>query len=150
MRSCWHGYHGTALVLTETECRDMFEKYIEKHPVEGWLVEDILEDGCVGSASELEFEKSDGNGIFQISRISGATGCDGMWFVPFISKDGRDMIDEDLYVLWGKDPAPFGIAYPSYLDIVEEFQSTVGGYLPENFDWDNHIGELTFAQYMPD
>lgn len=63
-----------------------------------------------------------------------------------------DAMPDLCYVLWGeKDmcgPEAFDKKpYDSYGDFVKEFQDKLSAYLPEDFDWNAHIGNITFASY---
>ncbi len=37
--------------------------------------------------------------------------------------------------------------YASYQDFVQEFRDKVGSYLPEDFDWNVHLGYLSYAAW---
>lgn len=37
--------------------------------------------------------------------------------------------------------------YDSYEDFVDEFRRKMGQYLPEDFDWDAHIGRINYSAY---
>ena len=37
--------------------------------------------------------------------------------------------------------------YDSYEDFVDEFRRKMGQYLPEDFDWDEHIGRFNYSAY---
>lgn len=37
--------------------------------------------------------------------------------------------------------------YDSYEDFVDEFRRKMGQYLPEDFDWDAHIGRFNYSAY---
>lgn len=98
--------------------------------------------------------------------------CEGPMFVPFFRSDGRmnrhecredgtyegismqtpDLENGALYVLFShKDldsvNAFFERPYASYNDFVKEFVDQLGAYLPEDFDWNAHLGNLSYACY---
>lgn len=37
--------------------------------------------------------------------------------------------------------------YPSYQAFVDEFKAKLGAYLPQDFDWDAHLGRFSYACY---
>lgn len=37
--------------------------------------------------------------------------------------------------------------YASYQNFIQEFKDKVGGYLQEDFNWNAHLGNLTYAAY---
>ncbi len=100
---------------------------------------------------------------------------DGFALWPFFRPDGRmnisekkqdgsyehpimrhpmweDDKDERCYVLFSErdftSPKVFmRPAYASYEEFKQEFILQVGGYLPEDFDWDAHLGYFSYACY---
>lgn len=100
---------------------------------------------------------------------------DGFTFWPFFRKDGRMNVAEEkpdgdwedaemyhpmwegegidrCYVIFSmKDftsPRVFERpAYSSYEEFVQEFKDQVEAYLPEDFDWNAHLGVISYACY---
>lgn len=99
---------------------------------------------------------------------------DGLAFWPFFRPDGRMNImeqkpdgeweDDEMhhpmweagecscYVIWSErsftSPKVFiRPAYNSYEDFVQEFKDAVGAYLPDDFDWNAHLGYMSYACY---
>lgn len=99
--------------------------------------------------------------------------CDGMHLSPYYSNghpnvefynnedgvlelnpDYKDLwfLGENSYVAFSErslddyrafDEKPYG----SYEEFVQEFKDKFGRYLPEDFDWDAHIGRISYAAY---
>lgn len=59
--------------------------------------------------------------------------------------------DENRYAIYSKHnmygPAAFPPPYNTYDELKNEFQQRLHAYLPEDFDWDSHIGALSYAYY---
>lgn len=99
---------------------------------------------------------------------------DGVTFWPFYRKDGKKNLseqDEDGYwespegshPIWdsNEDRCYFLFAdraldtveafeekpYASYEAFVQEFKDKMEAYLPEDFDWNAHLGNLTYAAF---
>lgn len=73
---------------------------------------------------------------------------EGKHFSPFADDKPFDEEPETMLVIvanrWYK---PFEAAYTGPDEIRKEFQDAVGKYLPEDFDWDAHIGEFSCTVY---
>lgn len=156
MSSWWAGYHGTAFVMNKGE----FNKVADGLG-EDW---DPFEDDI-----DFCFVNSSGKNII-ITRISNDS-CDGMRLIPFVNKDGvpniyipgedgqrpkqiPDILDlrgDDCYVVFTdrgtSGPGMFQNPYKSYEEIKEEFREKLGEYFPEDFNWDSHIGDFSYACY---
>lgn len=99
---------------------------------------------------------------------------DGLTFWPFYNPDGRININEqkengdwkcaeythpiweskasECYVCWSdKDMCSVKAfdqkPYESYDAFVQEFKNKFGAYLPEDFDWNAHLGYMSYACY---
>lgn len=62
----------------------------------------------------------------------------------------RALKEDDTYILWSdkdmESPRVFERpAYSSYEEFVQEFKDKVGRYLPEDFDWNGHLGSMSYA-----
>lgn len=170
MSSYWAGYSGTGLVLTVPEFNKMLKQYKEKNPDQSEIIDtaiengDLNETGFIMSATDKTFT------VFELSDDDVA----GVTFFPFYRSDGRENVTEKKedgkweylesnYPIWdlNEDRCYFLFSdkdmnsvkafdekpYASYQDFVQEFKNKIGGYLPENFDWDAHLGNLTYAAY---
>lgn len=173
MSSYWAGYYGTALVLNENEFEDFLNKYTEiRHPETFTrpYIDQLFEDCPIG---EYDFIKSRVPetpaalaDCFNITPVLHEE-TDGPWFAPFIRPNGDwNLIDgikytdietditrgENRYVIfsdcnldsprnWVKP------AYPTYDSLVQEFKDKLQKYLPDDFDWNAHIGRFSYAAY---
>lgn len=99
---------------------------------------------------------------------------DGLTFWPFYRPDGRMNVMEEkpddewedqemhhpmwesgeckCYVIWSEkdftSPRVFERpAYGSYGEFVQEFKDSMEAYLPEDFDWNAHLGYMSYACY---
>lgn len=137
--SYWAGYSGIALILTETEFPN---ENIAK------CDEDMAQKGAE---------------IFHITHLSHED-CEGIAFIPYRKSDGTinmylnkisDQIEKsfhDIYCIFSSyDPAgPFSIEntpYRGYKDIHQEFYQKLKDYLPKDFDYHAHIGQIWYAAY---
>ena len=166
MRQYWAGYHGSALVMNEEEF-ELFKKlYAEKRGMDSERLEDVIWSEGIREVAFIRSACGQAT-TFKITDIL-RDDCDGMWFVPYRShgkpnlyhknKDGYDsreeynLRSENLYVVFSDHtmdgPSAFvKIPYRTYEDLINEFKEKLVGYLPEDFDWDKHIGMFSYAAY---
>lgn len=168
MSSYWCGYYGTALVLKEEEYEDFLIRYAKANNMNQEEMNDELDTYGV---REFQFVKSnmkgqmpDDNNAFNVIDIL-KDDCDGMRLFPFFV-NGKENTEENfgydvvmkelqyynLYVVFSDknlhSPNVFKKpAYESYEDLVNEFKAKMETYLPETFDWDQHIGSFSYAAY---
>lgn len=111
--------------------------------------------------SKKEFQESDPFDHFYITKIL-TDDCDGMQFDPYFH-NGRPNLPTSDYVAYdlrGQNSyvafsdfnlddvqAFFGMPYKSYEEFVQEFKDKFQKYLPDDFDWDAHIGRFSYAAY---
>lgn len=164
MSSYWAAYYGDALVLTGDEFENFVDKYAE---VNGIPRNTIFDDETI---EEYAFCKSeDLNKTFHIAPVL-KDNCDGMHLIPF-KYNGEDNVyvldengkikqfihskilrDKDCYAIFSERNR-YGIKafseppYHSYEELKHEFQNILQDYLPNNFDWDDHIGNFSYAAY---
>lgn len=60
--------------------------------------------------------------------------------------------EKDVYAIWSdknlNSPEAFvEQPYKSYEDLKQEFKDKLASYLPDDFDWDSHIGVFDFASF---
>lgn len=164
MSSYWTGYHGVALVMEAGEFEEFKEKYKSIHQIdfdEEWSIDEykfvasnpdtnsfniagILDDCCEGAA---------------LSTFLGTDGKKNVFCFDEFEKDRnpyfRDIhlwVSPTLYVVFAdKDMDGFDAftekPYVSYEELRQEFKNKLERYLPEDFDWDAHIGRLDYACY---
>ena len=68
----------------------------------------------------------------------------------FHDLNGDVSYPDEMLVIWAKKwngINPFGATYSCPDEIIEEFLLLIGMYLPENFDWNAHIGEFSCSIY---
>lgn len=169
MSSYWAPSYGTALVLNETEFMDFVSRYEAIHPLQPDedSIPEILDNGNLSEVSFIPSEKMDQE-YFYMDRIC-EDECDGMMLIPVIRPEGaynqsiydkekNELIQEiivytwrchDSYAIWAtRSTSVFHPNhYDSYEELLLEFQSMMKSYLPEDFDWNDHIGQFSYAQY---
>lgn len=177
MSSYYAAYHGSALVLNEYEFDMFIENYkqLVVSKLNGELVDDF--NGMISGegyqireylfirSKDLDKDPNDilVNGsqemIFEILDIS-PDNCDGMLLCPYLY-DGKLHWDADnyrgyrgksIYVIFSDyqldSPHTFlQMPYNSYNDFVNEFKDKLNAYLPNDFDWDKHIGSFSYCCY---
>lgn len=175
MSQFWTGYYGTGLMLSQNEFIEMLKKYVKENIRRGNRVCDLEEINAYvydGEAefyvNEYDFIRSDGSGSFYVSEYTSDT-YEGFFFSPFFvngkanvtykdeNGDWQESIDEfieieydPVYLIFSdKDfisPMVFTEKpYDSYKDFKDEFRCKIGTYLPEDFDWDSHLGSFRCA-----
>lgn len=158
MSMYWTGYHGQGLVLSTDEFDAFLDVYVEKVKEDAMAVEQ-LEDwkaGCIDIA-EVEFLNSSG-GDMPFDIIFVGDDCEGFHFTPFRIGQKPNMeweaveIGEKAYII-DSDRDIDNMesfekkAYESYEDFVQEFKDKCAGYLPDDFDWDAHLGMFDYARF---
>lgn len=161
MSSYWAGYSGVGLVLREPEYVRFLKEYSKKHS----LSETFFDEYCKEqSINEHGFVRTNGEKNFFVTEIS-TDCCEGMYFKPFIyngepntyDKRGLNIIDyrwsdENCYVFFSdKNMEGYNAfiekPYASYDAFVQEFKDKLSGYLPDDFEWDEHLGNFAYACY---
>lgn len=70
------------------------------------------------------------------------------FFTSFADNKPFDEEPERMLVIRAKNVyEPFRAAYSGPEEIRKEFQDIIGKYMPEDFDWDAHIGEFSGTIY---
>lgn len=154
MASYWAAYYGTALVLNENEFEDFKEKYNGIHKVN---LDEIFEDMPV---QEYEFVRSKNINLsngdpFPITEVN-HDDCDGMYLIPYVEEDDPDKWSlwrtQNVYAVFSDKNMNCMAAfkekrYESYEALVDEYKEKLLAYLPEDFDWDHHIGQFSYAAF---
>lgn len=165
MSSYWNAYYGDALILNEEEFDAFCKCYAKAHQLE----EEFLGD-MEYSIEEYEFIQSrEKDKTFQITRIS-ADDTDGKFFIPFIfdGKINKAEYDEaghvvkevksrhwrehDCYAIFADRNRYLGNSffvsvYRCYNEFVQEFKGKLENYLPDDFNWDEHLGIFSYAAW---
>lgn len=162
MSSYWAGGHGVALMLTMEEAKKIVKRHMNHFPNDD-VTEFLEKNGIECNFEEFEFTNIRGENPFKMTYIS-TDYCDGMCFIPFRLFDGSDNIGEckrDAIYFWRtKDTvaifadhnmecmeAILDPPYKSYEDLLNEFKGKLEGLVPDDFNWYDRIGSLSFAAY---
>lgn len=69
---------------------------------------------------------------------------EGLAFRPFTSNEEEH--PQKMVIVWAKhQPEPFSAAYQCFEELRDEMRTAAERYLPEGFDWDSHIGYVTYT-----
>lgn len=165
MSSYWSATNGIALVLSYEEMDEIVENYCRKYP-DSKLAEKkqkekenfiLFEDDVFEFTNGIMFSVTDVNTDY----------ADGMYFIPFKCPDGSfntlDKCETDDYVSYAwREPGVYALfsehamdsaeafiqnPYPTYEDLVQEFKNKLIGLVPDDFNWDAHIGRFSYATY---
>lgn len=155
--SYWAAYSGQGLVLDKQEFDDFLEAYALVAGKDDNAVKQLDEyiEGDIG-IEEVKFTKPGTDETFQFS-VADDSCCEGFRLWPY-RVDGKknskyetvDIPMTDIYFLEA-DRQLDGIncfderPYKSYEAFVQEFKDKLSAYLPEDFDWDAHIGIYSYA-----
>ena len=161
MSQYWAGYRNAGMVLEEKEFNAFLEKYKEVHSDDQDVQSQIeaLDNGNT-PIDEIKFFTSDAvyddtDATFRIEKIGEDT-CEGPYFVPFRMNGQTNVACQGerkfgtLYFI----PAAYDLCaptvfekqpYSSYDSFLREMDGKADCYLPNNFDWDAHIGVLSYA-----
>ena len=174
MSSWWGGYYGSGLVLNQGEFDGFLVAYKEWNHIDGdkdlFSEEPMSEFSFIRSIhageyfSGSEVKPEDSFGIEAVLQEE----CDGMRFIPYMNREEKNLCmrdgtltpdysscdrrGEDLYVIWSDKEFDSVQAfeekpYASYEEFRNEFIEKAQRYLPEDFDWDSHLGRLTYAVF---
>lgn len=151
-----------ALVLSEKEYCNLLESYIEKTTDETKeIAENLLNDTYEGDISEYKLNK---HNPFTITPVI-TDECDGMTFTPLYVKNTpnagpnfhtptvwENRRTHNWYLISvEKQITPihflFKQTYTTPKEIYDELQNKTKDYLPNDFDWDKHIGLFEYCQY---
>lgn len=153
MSQYWAGYHGLALVLDTNEFQIFLNNYRKLHTDDTTrALDEQTDDGenplldC--TIREYPFQPCVGDKEFYVVNVL-TDDNDGMRSVIVENLRNQDSFvfftDEDMTsgsYLDGKTKQ-----YHSFQDVLTEFQNKMKDYLPEDFNWDSHIGDFSYACY---
>lgn len=158
--SYWAGYNGHGLCLTEDEYKEFLNNYVNVQTAAGnhealCEMEKLNEDECL---DDVWFVSPSGEKFSLFCADDGS--MEGFRLIPY-RKDGKpneewdtcpQTLTDNMYVLECERPID-GMQcfekkpYESYEEFVAEFRRKMEAYLPEDFDWDSHIGMYNYACY---
>lgn len=158
MSSYWAAYHGQGLALTAQEFHDFLKNYKGKCKDEKTLEQIRYVMDGEEDISEVDFIASDGSKFNIVCADDNFT--NGFRLTPYVingepNKEwdmNEDFPRSDVYII-SANKAIDGMdcfverAYKSYEEFVGEFKNKLAQCLPEDFDWDSHIGIFSYACY---
>lgn len=139
----WTIFTETVLFIPEEEKEDFLKRYLQK--TDNCFMSDdefqkILAEG--GSLKQLHT-----NTFFCVNTFQAENTDEGV----LCAFDGTeiDELDEGFYIVTDHPTTPIALlrdhTYSSIDDIIAEFKSYAGDYLPEDFDWMHHVGTLYYS-----
>lgn len=159
MSSYWAGYAGQGLCLTDGEFREFLDNYKAMSTNKKSLKQvEEYEDSC-GNVSEITFRNGKNEKFSFFMADDGC--CEGFRLIPYRIggkpntgyRPNLDMPDANIFIL-NADHQLDGMkafnpkkVYPSYKAFRTEFERKLGEYMPDDFDWDAHIGIYSYACY---
>ena len=165
MSSHWAATHGIALVLSYKEMDEIVETYCQKYP-NTELAQKKQDEKDYFSLYEDDFFELANGIMFSVTDVN-TDYADGMYFIPFKCQDGSfntlDKCETDDYVSYAwREPGVYALfsehamdsaeafiqnPYTTYEDLVQEFKNKLIGLVPDDFNWDAHIGRFSYATY---
>lgn len=167
MSSYWAGYSGVGLVLRQPEYLKFLEAYAEKHNLSKTFFDEYCEEQSINEHEFVRAKALDDNEElkpFYIVEVS-TDFCEGMYFKPFVyngepntfANRGNNVLDyrwsdSNCYVFFSdKNMEGYDAfvekPYESYAAFVQEFKDKLASYLPDDFEWDEHLGNFSYACY---
>ena len=159
MSSYWAAYHGQGLALSKSEFLTFIENYKAYYKHDKKLLSKLkdLDDDEI-DISEINFVTPAGKIFSMFCADDGF--AEGFRLIPYrvACKPNKDwdanenMPSNNVYVL-DSDKAIDGMecfdkkAYESYEEFINEFKEKLEPFLPQDFDWDAHIGIYSYACY---
>lgn len=155
MSSYWAGYSGIGMYINESEFEKFMTQYLMKNEEDFKNIKENLHFVYDENAETYIIEKEN---ILKLSDDSAG----GFVFYPYFieQKPNTEYLDTGLSLY--KQNAYIFIAdfdnnsvgallenrkYNSYTEIVDEFKRKYAEYLPNDFDWNKHIGQYSCACY---
>lgn len=169
MSSYWAGYSGIGMILNETEVIQFLHQYNMCHntnfDIDDMPFEEPLKAGRIvpnpGASTINPEDATTHASIFHMTHLS-QDDCEGITFIPYRKPNGAINVQDehsyfqlmlhDTYIIFStyRPSGPLSIEftpYHGYQDICMEFKNKCQTYLPKDFDWDAHIGEIWYAAY---
>lgn len=170
MSQYWAGCHGIAMVLNQKEFDNFLTTYCEKQNMNKEEMDEQIDyDGL----SEIRFIASNPSAAkFDITEIN-VDRCDGMILYPMMLSDHtinktiydqngkieqpimfKELRSENCYAIFADKDITSGTIflgpkyrYDTYEELLTEFKNKMERYLPDDFDWNGHIGDFSYAAY---
>ena len=130
----------TVLFIPKEEKEDFLRRYLQKTNDDKF--QKIL--AVCGALKQLHT-----NTFFYVKTFEAENTDEGI----LCALDGTEMEEDDLnggfYIVTAHPTTPIALlrdhTYSSIDDIIAEFKSYAGDYLPEDFDWMHHVGTLYYS-----
>lgn len=139
MSSYWAGYEELGLLIPKDEVDGFITAYNKAHPEDE--IEDVYEisqetlDGCRAKFTCLYLSED----------------MDGLTILPLNGGGWFREETESLLIYAGYSSAACQIFkngfYKNKEELVKEFKNKVGDYLPEDFDYERYIGDVSYALF---
>lgn len=148
----WTTFTETVLFITEEEKEDFLRRYLQKTKFGNQNMSDDDFHKALNTCLEMHygaFKQLHTNAIFGVNKFE-AENKDGGILCAFDDTymDENDL-DEGFYIVTDHPTTPIALlrdhTYSSIDDIIAEFKSYAGDYLPEDFDWMHHAGTLYYS-----
>ena len=151
-------------------CKPIMDKEDENDLGLAIMEEDCSLEECFFAKSEvikekikenLPFPKTELNSpnllFFNIQHVS-TDESDGMGLYPMKkykkddSKEFKNLRSEDCYAIWSDKSTSLNSVlnnqtYKSKDEIINEYKTKLQAYLPDDFDWEEHIGSFSFCTF---
>lgn len=158
----WYPDKKNVLILKGDEYEDMIERYLASIPELDVTKKNMIVNAArnyswflksehdVTGWYDTDFRNIESDHLFGIEEFDEQ--FDNVHFVSFMTKISAyyDTGDEPLYTLEAetniKETGAFDEdSVSEYAALVDEFKQKLEHYLPDDFNWDTHIGVLTYS-----
>lgn len=173
MSQFWAGYQGWGLLLNETEFNTFLKTYCRETSQSLKTLTEMIDDDGVEECpfvssvdadcfrQDIEDKKQidyHDYSTFDLIFLSKNTVSDVRLF-PFKDKNGKIKYnppvwyhDQDAYILFFRydcSSANYfnGLRYDNYKQFINEFKKHLQHYLPKDFNWDAHVGNITYVEF---
>lgn len=172
MSQNWAAYHGIAMVLNEKEFNDFLDRYCKKQNL---TRKTLLCEIDFNTFAETPFKASNPDvPNFYITEINNDI-CEGASLYPMMSSENSvnmpiydqngklkssvivndyDLGHQNCYAIFADKDITSGTIflgpeyrYNTYDELLTEFKNKMKDYLPDDFDWNIHIGDFSYAAY---
>lgn len=149
----WATCTETVLFIPEEEKEDFLKRYFQKTKFENQTMSDDdfhkALDTQMNEKGDIEFKRLHTNEIFGVSTFEAENTDDAVLCAFDDTYMDENDLDGGFYIVTDHPTTPVALlrdhTYESLEDIIDEFKSYAGPYLPENFDWMHYTGTLYYA-----